>query len=365
MTVPTFLRNGNCACWPQIVQWALLAFFSLIFAGSLEFVRLPAALLLGPMAAAIAVAMMNARIRVARPPYALAQALVGCLIAKTIPLSVLGEVMADWPVFFGGVLAVIVASNFFGWLLGRLRVLPGADAIWGSSPGGATAMTVIAEDYGADVRLVAVMQYLRVIFVALAAALVAGHYAHVATTATDWLAPVDGWAVAATLVFAAVCAAVARFVRIPGGTMLLPLFGGILLHGILPIELPPALLAISYAIIGWSIGLRFTRPILRNALHVLPQIVGAILALIAFCGLFAAGLVWLGNIDPLTAYLATSPGGMDTVAIIAASSHADMPFVMAMQTVRILLVLATGPSLARFLTARLNPPNTHGKSKEF
>jgi hypothetical protein len=49
----------------------------------------------------------------------------------------------------------------------------------------------------------------------------------------------------------------------------------------------------------------------------------------------------------LTAYLATSPGGADAVAIIAASSRVDLPFVMAMQIVRLLVALLVGPTLAR------------------
>ena len=36
----------------------------------------------------------------------------------------------------------------------------------------------------------------------------------------------------------------------------------------------------------------------------------------------------------MTAYLATSPGGLDTVAVIAAGSNADMALIMAMQTLR-------------------------------
>jgi membrane AbrB-like protein len=75
----------------------------------------------------------------------------------------------------------------------------------------------------------------------------------------------------------------------------------------------------------------------------------SIFALIAICGLIAAVLVAAG-IDPLTAYLATSPGGADSVAIIAASSNVDLRFVMAMQTARLLVVLLTGPSIARFIT---------------
>ncbi len=61
----------------------------------------------------------------------------------------------------------------------------------------------------------------------------------------------------------------------------------------------------------------------------------------------------LAGIDPLTAYLATSPGGADSVAIIAASSgQVDLSFVMAMQTARLVVVLALGPFIARWLGRR-------------
>jgi hypothetical protein len=44
---------------------------------------------------------------------------------------------------------------------------------------------------------------------------------------------------------------------------------------------------------------------------------------------------------------------MDTVAIIAASSTADLSFVMALQTVRFAIVLFAGPPLARFIAQRV------------
>ncbi len=52
----------------------------------------------------------------------------------------------------------------------------------------------------------------------------------------------------------------------------------------------------------------------------------------------------------MTAYLATSPGGLDTVAIIAAGTRADMSFIMAMQTLRLFTILLTGPMMARFIS---------------
>ncbi len=65
------------------------------------------------------------------------------------------------------------------------------------------------------------------------------------------------------------------------------------------------------------------------------------------------------GIDPLTAYLATSPGGLDLVAIIAAASDSvDLSFVMALQGARLFFVLAFGPSLAR-LVSRWARSDTH------
>lgn len=80
-----------------------------------------------------------------------------------------------------------------------------------------------------------------------------------------------------------------------------------------------------------------------------PDFLLSIFSLVAICGLFAFCLVHFAGIDPLTAYLATSPGGADSVAIIASASHVDMPFVMSMQTGRFIVVLLTGPALAKWV----------------
>ena len=140
-----------------------------------------------------------------------------------------------------------------------------------------------------------------------------------------------------------------------------PLFLGIVLQdtGLITIQLPPWLLAISYALVGWSIGARFTRPILIYAAKVFPRVVLSTLTLIAVCCGFAAVLVMVAGVDPLTAYLATSPGGADSVAIIAASSPVDVPFVLTMQVLRMLFVMATGPAIARLLARQIQRSGHH------
>jgi membrane AbrB-like protein len=285
-------------------------------------------------------------------PYVLAQGLIGCLVARSIGPAILATMLQRWPLFLAGVSSVLVISTSLGALLARWKVLPGTTAVWGSTPGAATVMVLMSEGFGGDPRLVAYMQFLRVMLVALVASIVARLWvapAAAARTAVDWFPVVATGPLCATVALAVVGSIAGARSRIPAGALLIPLFAGIALSctHLITITLPPWLMAGCYALVGWSIGLRFTREIVIYAARVFPKIVAFNLTLIALCAGLAALLhVWVG-IDPLTAYLATSPGGADSVAIIAASSPVDVPFVMAMQMARFILVMLTGPLLAR------------------
>jgi membrane AbrB-like protein len=104
--------------------------------------------------------------------------------------------------------------------------------------------------------------------------------------------------------------------------------------------------------VGWRIGLGFNRDTVAAARRALPRILLSTLSLIGFCALVGFLLSRAVHVDPVTAFLATSPGGMDSVAIIAASSRVNIPFVMALQAVRLVAVLLMGPTLARFVANR-------------
>lgn len=345
---------------PRAGQWALLALVSLAISGALLALRMPAALLLGPMFAGIALGTNGATVRVPEIAYVAAQALIGGLIATTITPQIGQTFLGHWALFLAATVATLAASSVLGVGLSRMGVLPGTTAIWGVTPGAASAMVVMSEAWGADVRLVAFMQYLRVICVALFAAGVAHfmlHLGNVAHTMPTLMAPVDLAACIETLAVLGAAAWLALRLRVQGGAVLLPAFAVATLHlaGWLRIELPPLLLVATYALVGWTIGLRFTREALRYAVRALPAIVVSIVALIGLCALLSWLLARAAHVDALTAYLAMSPGGMDTVAIIAASSPVDLPFVMCLQTVRLFIVIALGPRLARWVAARAAP----------
>jgi hypothetical protein len=42
------------------------------------------------------------------------------MIAKTLPFSISGDIIGNWPLFAVGVLSVIAASGLLGWLMSRM-----------------------------------------------------------------------------------------------------------------------------------------------------------------------------------------------------------------------------------------------------
>jgi membrane AbrB-like protein len=341
-------------------RWAALLALSALCVALLRVAHVPASLLLGTMAAGVAVAVTRGPVAVPRWAFVLAQGIVGVLISARFSPHVARSVAKGWALYLFVTLGVLALSVLLGWLLARWQVLPGTTGLWGLSPGAATAMVVMADAYGADMRLVAFMQYLRVLLVAALASAIAqrlGPEAARTAAAAPWFGPMDGARLAATLALILAGSAAGHLSRIPAGALIVSFAIGSALNasGVLAPELPMWLLAGSYAVIGWTVGLRFTREILAHAARVLPRVLAAILALIAACAALAVPVARIAGVHPLTAFLATSPGGADTVAIIAASSgREDMAFAMAFQMVRAVVVTFLGPHIARFLADRVD-----------
>jgi uncharacterized protein len=359
MTQPAAPKSSSHRRLSPWAQWVVLVATSAPLAALLEVVGLPAAWLLGPMIAGILVSSNGGTIRAPRLPVFAAQAIVGCLVARAITGEIVLRFLKDWPLFLSVIVSIVAASAALGCLLTRWKVLPGTTAVWGTAPGGASVMMLMAGAFGADARLVALMQYLRVVLVAAVASAVARQWlaapVAAAVPSTPSFPAMHWWDFLFTLMIAGIGGAVGFGLKIPAGGLLVPMLMSAALEGLslVTITLPQWLLAFSYAFLGWSVGLGFTRDILIHASRVLPQILLSICAVIGICAAFAFLLVKAAGIDPMTAYLATCPGGVDSIAIIGASSHADLSFVMTLQTLRLLIVLIAGPAMARFIAQRL------------
>jgi membrane AbrB-like protein len=339
-----------------LFRWLFLAGLSAGLTLILDYVRFPAARFLGPLWAAIFMALINARLTLPSKLYPCAQGMIGLLVASSLTASswvILGQ---SWPFMVGGTVWAIIASAVIGVFLCRWKIMPGLSAVWSLSPGAAGVMTIMSGEFGADMRLVGFAQYLRVLVVSMAAVGVA----HLAVSLGESAPPVKtpffpplGWpdfplAMAAL----ALGLGAAKLFNLASGLILLPMFMGIAAENFLGCDVtpPPWLMIPSYTVIGWRIGLTFDRETVIRTVRILPAVTAAIVILIAACGLYAAAMVIWGGFDPLTAYLASSPGGLDAVTIIASSSGADLPVVMAMQACRLIIVIITAPYLARWIS---------------
>ncbi|MBP6337837.1 MAG: AbrB family transcriptional regulator [Vitreoscilla sp.] len=345
-----------------LAHWVVLALGSALLAALLLALHVPAAVLLGCMVVGMALALRGTVLAPPRPVFTIAQALMGCLMGHSLQPQHLGSVARDWPVFLGATVLLILVSTGLGVWLMRRQVMPGTTALWGMTPGAASAMVVMAEAHGADARLVAFMQYTRVLVVTLVSALVAraalGPAPEGTASASLWASvSASGLATTAALVLGSVL--LAPRLPLPGGALVLPLLATALVQVLWGLEpaLPPVLMGLAYAVLGWSVGLRFTHAIALHALRTLPQVLLCI-ALLMLVGLATATALVLGTgMDPLSAFLATCPGGADSMAVIAATSKVDTGFVMAMQLARFLIVLVAVPGLSQCLVRRLQRPN--------
>ena len=344
----------------SIATWIGLALASAALSAALHAASVPAAILIGPMVAAIGFGLAGSTRRVARPWQLAAQGVVGCLVASSISPAILAEIAKDWHAMLLGAGITVVASAAIGLFIARFGSLPGSTAAWGTAPGAASAMVLMGQEYGADPRLVATMQYVRLITVVLVTSLVSrmlmeGAPAPVAAPEPSRLASLEGTAIC--LLLAAVGTGIGLKVRIPAGGLIVPmaLAAAINLSGVAHVVTPPWLLLVAYTAIGWAIGLQFERGSLVRSIRALPQMIASALAIVVLCGLGSILLMRLVGVSALTAFLATTPGGIDTVAILALSGGADIPFVMSLHVARLLLVIALGAPIARFIARRSRP----------
>ena len=121
------------------------------------------------------------------------------------------------------------------------------------------------------------------------------------------------------------------------------------------------LIALGYLMLGAQVGLRFTPEMIRIGARALPMLALAVVALLLLCGATGALLSVVAGVDLMSAMLATVPGSIDSIALIALSTGSDISFIMTLQTVRLFAVVLLGPPLARWilhLAQRMSRPDT-------
>jgi membrane AbrB-like protein len=223
--------------------------------------------------------------------------------------------------------------------------------------GGASGIVGIADDLGGDDRLVAFMQYLRVLIITLITPLLVplafGVRVHSGAGAGGEGALVGNPAGAALTLTAVVGGLVlGPRARLPAPALLGPLILAALASGsglIGSPQVPAVAREGAFAVIGLRIGLGFDRATLRTMARVMAPVCAAIALLLVVCFAFAWLLGLAAGVSLLDGYLATTPGGLYAVLPIAFGSGANTTFVLAVQTMRLLAMMLAAPAIVRWL----------------
>ncbi|SDU07092.1 hypothetical protein SAMN05444156_1789 [Verrucomicrobium sp. GAS474] len=339
----------------------LLIVLSVALALVFRALHLPGAWLFGPLAVSALFAVRGWQaVSLPLPLYLAAQAVIGTSLAGSFPPGVFPEWGRHAGLFAFAVLFILAASLLNGLLLSRLTRLPLIVSLLGTMPGGAGAMTAMSDSLGADTRLVTSIQYVRILLVLGTLAIAAPVLAHLPHPASGQpavaalvrpVAPFSGIGLLVTIALAATGWLAAAKTPIPAAAFLVPISLSFALGplgiAVKPSPWPWPILAAAYMAMGWRIGGRFHPSTIATLRRVLPAVCGTTALLLLASALLAWMIAWRMDVDLPSAYLAATPGGLDSVAAVAADLHGETAVVLAMQFARLLCVLAFGPWLAR------------------
>ena len=349
-------KSGLVCLLPSAVGLALL----------FHVLHLPGAWLFGPLAASAIFAVLGWHsVRFPNAIYIGGQSIVGTALGSGFSGHTLGVIPQHAAVVTFAIVFILATSLFNGWLLSRFTRLDAGTSFLGTMPGGAGAMAAMSDSLGADTRLVTAIQYVRLLVIlaslALVSAVLKSHAPALAAGATAapmpaffQQTPFVAWKFMALLGIAAIGWLAGMKTRIPAGSFLLPA----LLYSILAgcgIQLggwPLPLLAAAYGIMGLQIGGRFHPSTISLIKSVIVPVIGTTLLLLLGSLVLAFFVEHLMHIGLVSAYLAATPGGLDSVAAVATDLRVDTTIVIAMHLVRLLCVLLFGPWLVRWSTLR-------------
>ncbi len=291
-----------------------------------------------------------------RPATVLSQAVIGVTVGGYLQSSTLAEVASNGVAILLVCVATLALSVLSGLALSRLMPVDQATSSFGMIAGGAAGIISISRELGADERLVAVLQYTRVLLIVALTPLVAAVVFGIEATPH---APAGGGTDSLSGIgVVALCTAIglllARLIRLPAGGLLGPMLVAAvfaLSGSSLTVGASQPVVLVAFALIGLEVGLRFTPASLRQAGALLPAAVLMILVLLAACAGLGILLASLADVTRLDGYLATTPGGLSAVLAVAVGSKTNTT-ILSVQLIRTFVMLLAAPPLAHWIARR-------------
>ena len=297
--------------------------------------------MIGPMIAVAALNLMGMRLYAVPYGRQMGQVILGSAVSLYFTLTVVAVL--------GNHLVPIALSTASAFLIGGLGALTmsrvsGVDsksAFFASIPGGAMAMAVLAEHYGAAVAPVAVAHSLRVsiVVVVVPFALTYGGI----PLDVDAYRPEQSLDVAILipwLAFGFVLGEVSERLGFRNGYLLTPIFFGAALtvYGIELSAVPSWMVDFAQLMFGLILGERYERAFFaRHRMFIPFALLNAFFIMFASAGV-AVLLFWGFGLSLATMIISTAPGGMPEMTIVAQSLQIGVPIVVAFHLFRVVAV---------------------------
>jgi hypothetical protein len=284
---------------------------------------------------------------------------IGVAIGGAFTPQVAREALG-WGSSLAALFVFVPLAHGLGYLVFRRGGLSRVDAYFSALPGGLIESVQLGEEAGADVRLLTVLQFLRLILTIIAVPLIflgvtghaVGSAAGVEMTGADVaLTPRD---VVTLLICGGLGVWLARRCRIPAAIITGPLILSAIAHAAGWVQgVPPGwLIALTQVVLGTGLGARFAgvdAAMLRRA-GGLALINGAAVMGLAYG--FALALHALVSEPVAAVFLAFAPGGLAEMSLIALSLNISAIYVTTHHVLRIAMaVFAAQIGLRWFLKA--------------
>jgi membrane AbrB-like protein len=341
-----------------VLRWCAVAAGVVALTVVLDRIGAPTPPLFAGFAAGIAFALLARwRLDLPRPATVLAQSVIGVTVGGYLQSSTLSAVASNGFAVVLVCVTTLALSVVFGLLLSKLMPIDQATSSFGMIAGGAAGIISISRELGADERLVAVLQYTRVLIIVALTPLVAA--VAFGIEATPQPPAGSGSDDLTGLLLVVLCTAIglplAHLVRLPAGGLLGPMVVAAVfaLSGTsLTVSASQPVVIVAFALVGLEVGLRFTSASLRQAGSLLPAAVLMILALLAACAGLGIVLASLADVSRLDGFLATTPGGLPAVLALSVGSRTNTTFILSVQLIRTFAMLLAAPPLARWIARR-------------
>lgn len=324
---------------------------------------MPLAMLLGPMLTVTAASALGLRLGGVAPAvpqkwrYALVP-IIGTAIGASFPPDFAGQALHWWLTMAALVLFIPLAHGLGYLIFSRLGRLSPPTAYFAAMPGGFIESLDMGERAGADMPLLIMLQFLRlilcIVLIPIGFSLIEGHAVGLAAgLSAGPRPPLEGPDAALLLLIAATGWFVASRLRFPAAVLSGPLLLSGLAHALgLTHAVPPAwTVLVTQWVMGTSLGVRlsgFSRGQAGLALRLSLVHVGLMLAAASLVALLVAGPVG----EPMAAVvLAFAPGGVTEMSLVALSLHLSAVYVTLHHLARIVLAVLVARFGQRWLPA--------------